>query len=190
MGSSQRGLVQVELSRTLTDFTVMTDSGDHQRFTAGLIWSGRAGFEPEIRPNGITEGQQVLSVNAADDTVTVAAHKVNIQGEEVAVAAGTQAVTRPGTDTHKISAITVTAAGLLAEVEGTEGTSFSSEFGASGGPPLIREDSVSLGWVRMSSQTSAAITADEILQTPGQHAEYADIPGFESNNIGKGSYAD
>ncbi|BBO73464.1 hypothetical protein DSCW_17830 [Desulfosarcina widdelii] len=190
MSSSQRGKVAVELSRTLTDFSVMADSGDHQRFNLGALWSGRSGYEPDVRPNGIVTGQRVLSPNAANDTVTVAAFTAYSKGVEHSVAAGSQAVTRPSTENFKISSIIMTDVGGLDEVEGTEGTEFSETRGAAGGPPLIPEDAVELGQVRMNSQSSAVIAESEIYQAPNDHAEYADIPGFEEHNVGKGSYAE
>jgi len=189
MGSSQRGKILIELSRTLTDFALMTDSGDQQRFTLGTLWSGKSGYDPDVRPNGIVTGQRVLSTHASDDTVTVAAFTAYSQGTLHSVSAGSQAVTRPSTDTHKVSSIIMDDTGALDEVEGTEGTSFSETRGAAGGPPLIPVDAVELGQVRMSAQASAAIAAAEIYQDIGDHAEYADIPGFEVFPIGKGSYA-
>ena len=190
MATSQRGKIDYEQSRTLTDYTQMTDSGDHQRFTAGTIWSGKSGFEPIVRPNGIVEGQDVLSTHASDDTVTVAAFSAYSGGVKYDVSAGSQAVTRPTTDTHKISSIIMDDTGALDEVEGSESTSFSETRGAAGGPPLIPVDAVELGQVKMSAQASAVISEDEILQNAGEHAEYFDTPGWSEFNLGKGSNAD
>jgi hypothetical protein len=104
--------------------------------------------------------------------------------------AGSQAVTRPTTEDHKISAIVMDDAGALDEVEGSEHTAFSTEWGVAGGPPLIPEDAVLLGLVFMSSQASGVILASEIYQDPGNHAEYADIPGFDIFTVGNGSYTE
>jgi hypothetical protein len=191
MGSSQRGKLELEMSRTLVDWTLMTDSGDHQTFTAGTLMSGREGFEPDVRPNGIvTGGGDKLTPHSSNDTVAVPAFTAFSKGEEHSVSAASQAVTRPSVSTHKISAIIMDDEGALDEVEGTEGTSFSEEWGAAGGPPLLPVDAVLRGLVYMSAQASAVLTADEIRENPGQHAEYADTPEAIANNLGKGSYAE
>ena len=190
MASSQRGKIQIELSRTLVDFAVMADSGDHQVFTAaGGVFSGKSGFEPDVRPNGIVTGQRVLSVHATPDTVTIAAFTAFSMGVLHQVAAASLALTRPSTQTHKICSVVMDETGTIDEVEGTESTSFSETRDAAGGPPLIPVDSVELGQVRFSAQAPAVIAADEIYQDFGNHAEYADIPGFEIFNIGDGSFA-
>lgn len=189
MATSQRGKIQVELGRVLTDYALMTDSGDHRTFTAGSIYSGKAGFAPDVRPNGIVTGQRLLSTHASNNTVTVAGFTAYSAGTLYTVAAGTQTVTRPSTSNYKISSIIMDDSGALDEVEGTEGSSFSATRGAAGGPPLIPVDAVELGQVRMSSQTAALIAETEIYQDVGTHAEYADYPTPEVNNTGDGSYA-
>lgn len=189
MGTSQRGKIQIELSRTLTDFALMTDSGDQQRFTAGTLWSGKSGYDPDVRPNGIVTGQRVLSVHATDDTVTIAAFTAYSKGVLQSVSATSLALTRPSTSTHKICSVIMDEDGVIDEVEGTEGSSFSTTRDAAGGPPLIPVDAVEIGQVRFSAQASAAVAADEIYQDIGDHAEYADVPGYEIFTVGNGSFA-
>ena len=191
MATSENAKIQVELSRSLVDYTLMTDSGDGQIFTVpgGTLFSGKSGYAPDVRPNGITQGSLLLSPHASNNTVAVAGFKAFSQGQEFTVAAASQAVTRPSTNNFKISSIIMDAAGALSEVEGTEGTGFSETRGAEGGPPLIPEDAVEIGQVRMSSQDPAVIAAAEIYQNPGDHAEYYDTPGFEVFNIGFGKKA-
>lgn len=189
MATSQRGKIQVELGRTLTDYTLMTDSGDHQTFTAGTIYSGKSGYAPDVRPNGIVTGQQLLSTHATADTVTIAGFTAHSAGTLFTVAASSIAVTRPSTSTHKISSIIMDDAGALDEVEGSESTAFSTTRGSAGGPPLIPVDAVEIGQVRMSAQASAVIDETEIYQDMGDHAEYADYPTPEISNMGDGSYA-
>jgi len=189
MATSQRGKVQIELGRVLTDFAVMVDSGDHQVFTAGTLYSGKSGFDPDIRPNGIVTGQRLLSVHATDDTVTIAAFTAYSKGVLQEVSAASLALVRPSVSDFKISSVVMTDAGVIDEIEGTEGTEFSEVRDAAGGPPLIPVDAVEIGQVRFSSQTPAAIAATEIYQDIGNHAEYADYPIPETFNIGQGSYA-
>ncbi len=191
MSTSQNAKVQIELAGSLTDFTLMTDSGDQQIFTVtgGTLFSGHSDRPVSVRPNGITEGSLLLTPNSANDTVNVAAFKAWSQGAEHEVAAATQTVTRPSSSDYKISSIIMDDTGALGEVEGTEGSSFSETRGAAGGPPLLAVDAVELGQVRMSSQTAAAIAASEIYQNPGDHAEYYDSPGYEVSPIGEGNKA-
>jgi len=190
MGTSQRGKIQIELSRTLTDYALMTDSGDHQRFTLGTLWSGKSGYDPDVRPNGIVTGQRVLSTHATAEYVTVAAFTAYSKGTLHEVTATSLELTRPTVSTHKICSVIMDDTGTIDEVEGTEGSSFSATRGAAGGPPLIPVDAVELGQVKFSAQASAVIAADEIYQDIGDHAEYSDVPGYEIFPIGKGTYAD
>ena len=190
MATSQKGKIQIELGRSLTDYTVMADSGDNQVFTAGTVYSGKSGYEPDVRPNGIVTGQKLLSTHASNDTVTIAAFTAYSKGVLKSVTASSLALTRPSTSDYKISSVIMDEDGLIDEVEGTEGTEFSTTRGAAGGPPLIPVDAVELGQVRFSSQTAAVIASDEIYQDIGDHAEYYDYPVPETFNIGKGSYAD
>ena len=188
MATSQRGKIQIELGRTLTDYAVMTDSGDNQIFTAGTLYSGKSGYEPDVRPNGIVSGQKLLSPHATDDTVTIAAFTAYSAGTLYSVSATSLALTRPTTN-KKICSVIMDDTGTIDEVEGTEGSDFSTERGAAGGPPLIPVDAVEIGQVRFSATASAVIASDEIYQDIGDHAEYADYPVPEVFNVGKGSYA-
>ena len=189
MATSQKGKVQIELGRTLTDFAVMTDSGDHKIFTAGTVWSGKSGYEPDVRPNGIVTGRKLLSTHSTNDTVTIAGFTAYTKGALKTVAATSLALTRPSTSDYKICSVIMDEDGVIGEVEGTESTSFSDTRGAAGGPPLLPVDAVEIGQVRFSSQTAAAIDDDEIYQDIGTHAEFADYPVAEEYNLGNGSYA-
>lgn len=190
MPTSQKAKVQIELGRTLTDFALMTDAGDRQIFTAGTLWSGKSGYEPDVRPNGIVSGQKLLSTHATNNTVTIAGFTAYSAGVLYTVAATSLALTRPSVSDYKICSVIMDDSGTIDEVEGTEGSAFSTTRDAAGGPPLIPVDAVEIGQVKYSSQTAAAITADEIYQDIGDHAEYADYPVPEAFNVGKGSYAD
>ena len=189
MSTSQRGKIQIELGQTLNDFVLMTDNGDHLIFTSGLLYSGKSGFEPVVRPNGIESGQKLLSPHASDDTVTIAAFTAYSQGTLHSVSATSLALTRPTTN-KRICSVIMDDTGTIDEVEGTEGSDFSTERGAAGGPPLIPVDAVEIGQVRFSATASAVIASDEIYQDIGNHAEYSDYPVPETFNLGKGSYAE
>jgi len=195
MPTSENASIYLEQGQTLVDFAALTDSGDHQYLTAADdVFSGKSGYEPDIRPNGLVTGRNLVSVAASesDDVVDVAAFTAYSLGVLNSVAADTDfSITRPTGDHAIVSSITMTSAGALAEVQGAEAsdTTFSETRGADGGPPLIPVDSVEIAQVRMTSSSSAAITAAEIYQVVGQHTERFDYPAWEVNNIGKGQAA-
>jgi len=192
MATSQKGKIQIELARTLTNYIAMTDSGDRQIFTAGTIWSGKDGYEPDVRPNGIVSGNNVISTHASDDTVTIAGFTAYSKGTLQTVAATSATVTRPGTASYnQIVSVTMASDGSIATVDGTAATAaFSTTRGADSGPPLISANSVEIGQIRLSSSTAAAIAASEIYQDRGTHAEFYDYPAWEESNLGDGAYAD
>lgn len=195
MPTAKNAALHVEQGATLTDFAAMTDSGDHKIFNNGAdLWSGKAGQEPVVRPNGVVTGRNLVSpaVSGDDDKVDVAAFSAYSQGvlRTVAAAADVALTRAVATDTHCINSITMTSAGAVAVVVGTDGTAFSEVRGAAGGPPLIPVDSVELAQVRMASNVAAPVAAGEIYQTIGQHCERYDYPTWSVNNIGEGIAAD
>lgn len=193
MATSANALDQFESGRTLTDFTAMTDSGDNTVHTLSgvTIFSGRSGYEPDIRPNGIVTGANLLSTHATEETVTVAGFTAYSQGVLKTVTATTAVVVRPTGAYAKIDSITMTSAGAIAVVEGTEAADavFIATRGGDGGPPLIPVDSVEIGQVRMNTSASAVITESMIYQDIGTHQERFDYPVFETNNTGFGLLA-
>jgi hypothetical protein len=193
MATSANAKIQFESGQTLHDYAAMTDSGDHKIHTisGGTIFSGKSGFEPVIRPNGIVTGRNLLSVNATNDTVTIAAFTAYSEGTLYSVDATTDTITRSSGDVAKINSITMTDAGVIAVVAGTDGASaaFSETRGAAGGPPEIPADSVELGQIRTTTEAAAVIAADEIFQVVGTHAERFDYPTWTVNPIGDGDAA-
>jgi len=196
MATAEKAVIYLEQGATLQNYTAATDSGDHQYFTAADdVFSGKSGQEPDLRPNGVVTGRNLVSVAASEsnDVVDVAAFTAYSQGTLFSVIADADfAITRPATNVSKISSITMTSTGALAEVAGTSGatTAFSETRGAAGGPPVIPADSVEIAQVRMTSSAAAAITASEIFQIVGQHCERSDFPTWTINNIGLGQSAD
>lgn len=185
--------LQLEAGQTLTAYALMTDAGDRTNFTsAASVWSGKSGFEPSVRPNGIVSGVNLVTAAAdgSNNNVDVAAFTAYSIGvlNTVSAAANT-AITRPATNISRISSITMTSAGAIAVVAGVDGatTAFSEVRGAAGGPPLIPVDSVEVAQVRIAASAAAPITAAQIFQVVGQHAERYDFPTWNENNIGLGS---
>lgn len=180
--------ILIENGRTLVDFHQLTDSGDRKLYTSASAqapFSRVAGFAPEIRPNGIiTGGAVTAAASATNNAVDVAALTCYLAGVKVTVAVDTDvAITRAATDTHKISSITVDSTGALAVVAGVESTAFSEARGANGGPPFIPVGSIELAQVRLSSQTAAPVTPDEIYAIVGQHRELYNYPTFSVNSL-------
>lgn len=194
MATSKNAKVEFELGQQAVEFTVMTDGGDHKvhSLSSALVYSGQSGYEADIRPNGIVTGRNLLSTHAAANTVTVGAFTAYSKGVLYTVSATSALAVRAATDVAKVCSICMDEDGAIEVVEGTDSsdTTFSETRGTAGGPPSIPANSVELGQVRMTSNTSAAIDADEIFQVVGTHSERFDYPVWNTNNIGDGDDAD
>lgn len=193
MSNSENAKIQLETGQTLTDYAAMTDSGDHQVFTAGSVWSGKSGFTPTVRPNGIVTGRNLLTTATTNDTINIAAFTAYSKSTLNTVAATVTTITRAATATRaQVHSITMASDGSIAVLEGTlsASTAFSETRAAAGGPPLIPVNDVELGQIRVTSSTAAAVSSDEIFQVVGTHTERYDFPGWTVNTIGDGAYAD
>ena len=188
MPTAENAKLQYEAGQNSVAQTALTDSGDRTTFTSvASIWSGRAGFSPVVRPNGLLTGGAITTTVTAS-AVTVAAMTANLAGVVAAVGSGTLACARPATAVSKVVSVTVNSAGVLTAVPGTDGatTAFSEARGAVGGPPLIPVGSIEIGQVRYVSNVAAVVLASEIYQVVGLHTERADFPLFDVN-FNKGS---
>ena len=184
MGTAENAKIQYESGQDLVAFVALTDQGDHKDFrSADPLWSNRAGYEPDVKPNGLATGGVVgVAASGSDDVVDVAALTCYLAGLLTSVIAEADlAIARP-TASHVKYSITITGAGAIAAIKGTESTSFSTTRGAAGGPPLILPDSIEIAQVWLSSATPAAITAGEIKQVVGGGNVVYDGPSIE--NVG------
>lgn len=181
--TAENAKLEYEAGQNAVTMTALTNSGDETTFTsAATLWSGRSGYAPVVRPNGLLTGGAVTPHASTNDTVNVAALTLNLNGVVTSVGAGSLTVTRGlTTDTHNITSITVNASGALAAVSGTDGTAFVETRGAAGGPPLIAVDSVEIAQVRTTSVTAALVLASEIFAVVGLHTERADFPLYNIN---------
>lgn len=173
--------IQYESGQDLVAFVALTDQGDHKDFrSADPLWSNRAGYEPDVKPNGLATGGVVgVAASGSDDVVDVAALTAYLAGVLTSVIADADvAIARP-TASHVKYSITVTGAGAISAVKGTESTAFSTTRGAAGGPPLILPTSIEIAQVWLSSATPAVIAATEIKQVVGTHCERYDYPTWE-----------
>jgi len=193
MATAEFAKIMMESGQTLFDYTEATDSGDQTVFTVSgkTVFSDKSGYELSVRPDGVVTGRNMLSTHATNDTVTIAGFTCYLAGVLTTVTATTDTITRPDSAVSKVNSITVNSSGGIAVLAGDNGstTAFSSTRGAAGGPPYIPVGSIEIGQIRVTSDTAAAITSDEIFQTVGTHVERFDYPTWTVNNIGDGDAA-
>lgn len=188
MPTAENAKLQYEAGQSSAAMAALTNSGDETTFTsAASLWSGRSGYAPTVRPNGVLTGFAVTT-HASNNTVTVAAGTLNLNGVVTSVGAGTGVITRPASAVAKVCSVTINSSGSIAVVAGTDGSdgNFSETRAAAGGPPLIPVDSVELAQVRVTSDTAAVVGSAEIFQVVGLHLERADFPLYDIN-YGDGS---
>lgn len=181
MATAESAKLEYEAGQNAVAMSALADSGDHTRFTSvASLWSGRSGYAPVVRPNGLLTGG-ALSPTATNNQVAISALTCNLAGVVTAVAAGNVTITRPGSSVAKVYSITVDSAGAHAVVPGTDGASavFSEVRAAAGGPPLIPVGSIEIGQVRVTSNTAAVLTAAQLYSVVGLHVERADFPLFD-----------
>src|SRR5210317_1267247 len=181
MPTAENAQLEYEGGQTAVAMGALSDAGDLQTFTSpATLWSGRSGFAPVIRPDGVlTGGLVTVAISGSNDLVDVAALTCNLAGIVTSVSADSDvSCTRPATAVSKVNSITIDNAGAVAVVVGTDGstTAFSETRGAAGGPPFIPTDSIEIAQVRFTSDTAAAVTESEVLQTIGLHRESASYP--------------
>lgn len=180
MATAENAKLEYEAGQNAVAMSALTNSGDRIKFnSAASLWSGRSGYAPVVRPNGLLTGG-AISATSTNNEVAVAALTCNLAGVVTAVAAGNVTITRPATAVAKVCSITVNASGALAVVAGTDGstTAFSETRDAAGGPPFIPVDSIEIGQVRVTSNTAAALAASQLYSVVGLHVERADFPLF------------
>ena len=194
MATSKNAKLQFESGQTVQEYAAMADSGDHKVHTVSgrTVFSGKSGFAPIVRPNGVVSGRKMISTHATNDTVTQAAFTAYSGGTLYSVSTTNPTITRAATDVAQIHSITMDNSGAIAVVEGEDSadSTLSEVRGAPGGPPSIPADSVEIAQIRLTGNTPAAISADEIFQVVGTHAERFDFPTWNVNPVGDGDKAD
>lgn len=196
MSTSQNAQIKIEQGQVQVDYAPIINSGDNQYFSfADNVLSGKSGYAPDVRPNGVVTGSLLLSpaASGADNAVDVAAFTAYSKGVLHTVAVTSDlTITRPNSDVSQIFSITMTDTGSIAIVEGDEGAdvNFSEVRGVAGGPPELLADSLEIGQVRINSSVDVPITMNDVFQVPGQHTELAFFPTYEIDNVGKGLAAE
>ena len=186
--SNENSKLEYESGVTPTAMSALTDSGDRTIFNSGAsLFSESTGNAPIVKPDGVLTGGIVsAAVSATNDVVDVAALSCNLAGVETAVGSGVDtAIARAATDVASVSSVTITSAGAIAIVKGTDSadTTIVETRGAAGGPPFIPVGSIEIAQVRTTTNAAGVILAGEIFQTIGTHLEKADFPTFEVDNF-------
>jgi hypothetical protein len=182
MATAENAKIEYESGQDLVDMVALTDQGDHMDFrSADPLWSGKSGFAPNVKPNGLATGGAVIpAASGSNNMVDVAALTCYLAGVLESVPADTDVSVSRGTtspaEPYRKTSITVTAAGAIAAVPGATGASFSTVRGADGGPPYILPGSIEIAQVWLSSAAAAAILATEIKQVVGAQCERYDYP--------------
>lgn len=189
MSTAENAKIQYESGQNLVSMVELTNQGDHKDFrSADYLWSNRAGYVPDVKPNGLATGGVVgVAASGSNDVVDVSALTCYLAGILTSVGAGTDIAVTRGTASPvapcKKSSITVNSAGALVVVAGLEGATFSVTRGAAGGPPYIPVGSIEVGQVWLSSATPAAVLATEIKQVVGTHTERYDYPTWQEKRF-------
>ena len=184
MATAENAQIEYEGGQEFVDYEALTDSGNQIVFgSSEELWSRKSGKTSTVRPNGLVTGG-VITVDALAEKINVAALTCYIGGALKSISkADDEAVPRAATLDYIIHSVTVTAAGAIAIVSGTEGESFSTTRGAAGGPQWIPTGSIEVGQVRFTSGDSAVVAASEIKQVVGTHVERYDFPLWEEDHI-------
>lgn len=183
MATAENAKLEYEAGQNAVAMSALTDSGDATVFTsAATAWSGRSGYAPVVRPDGLLTGG-AITPSATNNVVNVAALTCNLAGVSTAVAGDTVTITRPAGNVSKVISITVNSSGVLAAVAGTDGASaaFVETRAAAGGPPLIPVGSIEIGQVRVTTSAASVVSAAQIYAVPGLHVERADFPLYDIN---------
>ena len=184
MPSAENAIIYYEAGQSLVPMVALTDSGDNTIFnSADSLWSDKGGYAPEIKPNGVLTGLVVSpAASGTNDLVDLSGGTLNLNGVVTTITADTDLICLRGatTDVCRINSITITSAGAVAIVSGTDHTAFSETRGATGGPPWIPSGSVEIAQVRFGAIANAAVLATEIKATPNTHRELATYPTYET----------
>lgn len=184
--------VAYESAQTFHPFEEMTnpDADQITYYSSFNPWSGVEGFEVAVRPNGLVTGGAITATTNNNEVSVAAgtAYSAGIAAADteglVSVNTATLTVTRPvTTDFTIIGSVTIDGTGTYVMVMGTEAAAPVETRGAAGGPPYIPVDSIEVGQVRLTSDTAAVVTSNEILQVLGLSQERWDFPVWTEFNF-------
>jgi hypothetical protein len=191
MADASNGLIEYESSAAGVTNELLTDSGDHTVFTAAYDQFSAADTDPEVKPNGIITGVNLIAPTTNNDEITVAAFTAYFAGVEVSVSADTLTITRDASLDYQKFSIICNSSGTLSVIESdAHASAFSNTRGAAGGPPSIPLAEIEIGQIWVTDNTAAVITEAEIKESASNNQqERYDYPVFEVNNMGQGNKA-
>lgn len=176
MATAENAKLQYEAGQTAYAMAALTDSGDKTTFVGTASpWSGRSGYEPDVRPDGVISGCAITP--NGNNSITVAIGTAYIGGQLVSVQAGNVAVpsATDDSDTHIVYSIVVGTDGTPSAEAGASHTSFDVR-SEDGGAPLVPVGDIELGQVSLTARGTVAVTAAMISQVPGTSQERFDVP--------------
>jgi len=194
---ADQALIQYEASQELVAMEAMTTTDNKTFASSDAPWSGAAGFEPVIRPDGMVTGGIITPTSGEDDSVDVASGTAYVGGEletpsgvTFDSSSTTVALARPGADNSQIYSVIVNSGGDYALVAGeiATGGPFAATRGADGGPPYIPVGAVEVGQIRLAGAAGQQVVAADIRQIPGVTQERYDYPLY-SEDYTKGEVA-
>lgn len=186
MPTAENAQLKYEAGQNLVAMVALSDSGDHKIFnSADALWSNRSGYTPDVKPDGlITGGKVIPAVSGTDNLIDTAALTCYLVGVNTSVNADTDvSITRGAASEMTKHSVTVTSAGAIAIVDGTEGAALSDVRDAAGGPPFIPVGSIEIAQIHCTTKAAAAVKATEIKAVVGTHVERFDFPTWEQNRI-------
>jgi hypothetical protein len=174
-------ILQYEAAQAPAGYVLLADSGDRTIFNLTGIPLVSKVDTPVVRPNGLISGGAITpAASSTNNYIDVAALTCYLAGVLTTVGADADVdCARPTVSNCCVYSITVTSAGAIAAVKGTEGGAIVSTRDAAGGPPLIAVGSIEIGQVHYTSQSAADVLASEIHQVPGTHQERSASPTWD-----------
>jgi hypothetical protein len=179
MPTGENARLEFESGQQVYPMEALTDSGDATIFDSqATLFSGVSGKAPVVVPDGLATGG-AISAGVANDTVDVAALTCYLAGVKTSVsAAAAESVTRPASDVMKVISVTISSAGAVVLIAGTDGSdaNFVDDRGVAGSPPYIPVGSIEIGQIRLTTSAAAVVADSEIFQILGQSLERSDFP--------------
>ena len=180
MPNAENGKLDYEAGQTPASYVALTDQGDFKEFKSAVnLWSGRSGYAPSIRPNGLISGCAV-TVDSVNNLVNVAAGLAYIAGVKTVIDAVADLEMTRGvtTDTHIVNSITINVSAVSVNVAGVDHTAFDDDVdadagrGENGGAPWIPTTSIEVAQVRFTTVADAPVAASEIYQVADIYTEW------------------
>ncbi|WP_028575028.1 hypothetical protein [Desulfonatronovibrio hydrogenovorans] len=185
---ADQALIQYEAGQEFVAMEALSTNDNKTFSSSDAPWSGVAGYEPVVRPDGLITGGTVTP-GSGNNEIDISNLTAYLGGEQVDLTSiATQTVTRStnSTDKFRINSVTITDAGEIAIVSGVdEGPAFSGTRGTAGGPPWIPEGHIEIAQIRLEGSDPEIVPADAVRQVVGVSTERYDFPLY-AEDYGEG----